>query len=255
MDDVYMLGTIDTVLPAALALADRLQERAGIRLNLGKSAVHSIDPLRDASVLASDARYSASFKIGRLDSVDVSSMPYGSGYGVVVGGIPVGDEVFVEAHINKKVDIALKHIEKNVTLLRDVHHQSLWILLLFCLRPKLDYLSQTCHGPATAPALQRCDRAVLDAAGVALGQPLHSLDAYRLRRIALPARLYGCGLRRLATVAHAAFAGQDFWETDPFSSPTCPPSFGNGIGSGFSASCGCCFQMFHSPVDCVGWIL
>jgi hypothetical protein len=207
MDDVYMLGTIETVLPAALAFADRLEERAGIQLNLGKSAIHSTDPARDAAFLALDARYARTFKVGRLDSVDLATTGYGAGYGVMVSGIPVGDEVFVSTRINAKVDIALEHIQKTVTLLRDVHRQSLWIQLLFCLRPKLDFLAQTCHGPAADQAFRRFDSAILGAAGAAAGQSLGGLDVLRVRRLELPARLYGCGLRRLATVAPAAFAG------------------------------------------------
>ena len=78
---------------------------------------------------------------------------------------------------------------------------------LYCLRPELDFLAQTCQGPAADQAFDRFDEAVLGAASSAAGQSLNTLDVYRLRRLALPARLLGCGLRRTRTVASAAFVG------------------------------------------------
>jgi len=207
MDDIYMFGPIHEVLETALGFADRLQDRAGIALNLGKSAVHSIDPARDASILAGNPVYARTFKVGCLSSVDVASAPYGSGYGIVVSGVPVGDAVFVDRHIDVKVDVALEQIQNSVSQLRDAHRQSLWTVLLFCLRPKLDFLAQTCHGAHANAAFQRFDAAVLSAAGAAAGQSLARLDPFRLRRLALPARLFGCGMRRLAAVAPAALVG------------------------------------------------
>merc|ERR1712167_324659 len=47
MDDTYMLGPIEQVLPVAIRFGARLQERTGITLNLGKSAIYSLNPSRD----------------------------------------------------------------------------------------------------------------------------------------------------------------------------------------------------------------
>ena len=145
--------------------------------------------------------------MGRLEGVDPLTAEDGEGFGLVVGGVPIGDDAFVRAHIEDKVNAALEQLQKTVLQLRCVHQQSLWVRLQFCLRPKLDYWAQTCHGEAWNAAFLRFDEAVLEAASTAVSQPLHQLDATRLRRVALPSRLYGCGLRRLSSLAPVAFAG------------------------------------------------
>ena len=63
---VYLFGSIEQVASTALALADRLEERTGFQLNLGKSAIHSNNPARDAASLASDASFSAVFRTGMV---------------------------------------------------------------------------------------------------------------------------------------------------------------------------------------------
>jgi len=90
MDDIYLFGPIEQVLPAAIAFAERLKVRTGIELNLGKSALHSTDPARDHACIAADPCYAATFRVGQLEGVGPTA-PYGSGFGVVVSGVPVGD--------------------------------------------------------------------------------------------------------------------------------------------------------------------
>ena len=77
-----------------------------------------------------------------------------------------------------------------------ISRQSLWTQILYCLQPRIDFLAQTSFSVA-GPALQRFDAALLDAAGAAAGERLADLDVDMLRRLALPARLYGCGLCKL----------------------------------------------------------
>jgi len=207
MDDTYLLGPIEQVLPAAIRFADRLEERTGIRLNLGKSALHSLNPGRDLQTLSSDPLYAEAFKVGRLDCVDPLVDPYGSGYGLVACGVPIGDETFVRSFVDSKVDAALEQIQKSTDMLRGVHHQSAWVQNLVCLRPKMGFIAQTCHGRHVDAALRRFDRAILAAAGASACLPLEQLSGRAARRLSLPARLLGCGLRKTAELAPAAFAG------------------------------------------------
>jgi len=207
MDDTYLFGPLEQVLSTAVRFGNRLRERTGIQLNVGKSALHSRNPARDFARLSSDPEYASLFKIGCLDGVDPSLDAYGRGFGIIACGVPIGDEPFLQHFVDSKVDAALEQIQTTSQLLRGVHHQSAWVQTLACLRPKLDFLAQTCHGPHVSAALQRFDDAVLAAAGASACLPLHQFAGRHARRLALPARLFGCGLRRVSTVAPAAFAG------------------------------------------------
>ena len=207
MDDVYLFGPIEHVLRVGLVFTDALEERTGIKLNLGKSAIHSIDPARDAAFLADNRRYSETFKVGCLDGIRPGSSHYGEGFGILISGVPVGDHVFVKTHIDAKVDTALEHIQKTTKALRSAHQQSLWTQITRCLRPKLDFLAQTCYPVSCSSGLQRFDEALLVAAEAAAHQPLTQIDSCRAQRLRLPARLYGCGLRSSVATAPAAFVG------------------------------------------------
>ena len=79
---------------------------------------------------------------------------------------------------------------------------------LFCLRPKLDHLAQTCHGRlASLSSFQRFDAAVPAAVEAAAQEQLGDVDGLTEGRLALPARRFGCGLWRLAATDQAAFVG------------------------------------------------
>ena len=208
MDDCYLLGPIEQVLPTALRFADRLHHRAGIQLNLGKSAVHSTMPARDQAFINSESSFAAAFKVGCLDGIDPTVDAYGAGFGIAVGGVPVGDETFVRGFVDGKVDEASEHIQKTTDKLRGIHCQSLWAQVSFCLRPKIDHLAQTCYGSAgVAVAFQRFDDSIRSATEASVQQTLSDIDAPTTRRLALPARLFGCGLRRVSETAAASFAG------------------------------------------------
>ena len=75
MDDTYLLGPIERVLPTAIRCAARLEERTGIRLNVDKSAIHSLAPARDQLFIESHPEFSGRFRIGRLENVDPQQHP------------------------------------------------------------------------------------------------------------------------------------------------------------------------------------
>ena len=213
MDDTYLLGPLELVLATAVRFATRLRERTGIELNIGKSALHSRNPARDFARISGDPEYAPLFKIGCLKASDGSPLvnpsadAYGSGFGIVACGIPIGDDTFVNSFVDSKVDAALEQIRTTNSMLRGFHNQSAWLQTVVCLRPKLDFLAQTCSGPFLEHALRRFDDEILAAAGASACLPLHQLTGHHAHRLALPARLYGCGLRRVSSLAPAAFAG------------------------------------------------
>ena len=55
--------------------------------------------------------------------------------------------------------------------------------------------------------LRRFDLAILASAASASGVPFDQLEPLLARRVALPARLFGCGLRSAADSSAAAFTG------------------------------------------------
>lgn len=137
LDDTYLLGPIERMLPTAVLFAARLEEGTGIHLNVDKNVIHSFEPARSAQFITDNPEYVGRFRVGCLDAVDPRLHPNGDGYGAMACGIPIGEESFVRNHVDGKVDTALEQVLETLEKLRCVHHQSAWVQTFFCIRPKL----------------------------------------------------------------------------------------------------------------------
>ena len=63
-------------------------------------------------------------------------------YGVVILGKPIGTDEFVNVHIQQKIT----DIQNQITLINKIQHlQSKWLLLHYCIKPKLIYCQRTIH--------------------------------------------------------------------------------------------------------------
>jgi len=115
----------------------------------------------------------------------------------MVGGVPIGDAEYVRAVMDQQATEICELIENTATELQSKPH-AFWSCLYYWLR----------HMPPrqTIGAAARVDRALLTAA-YSLGYDSIFEDQLTLRRLRLPARMRGCGIRSrvwLAPIAYAA---------------------------------------------------
>jgi hypothetical protein len=93
--------------------------------------------------------------LGCVGGLDSTAAPNGHGFGIMCAGIPLGDEVFVRAALEKKI---LKFEQDNSTLtalLRDVTSEGLAAITLRCQQPIFGWGSQVMHPDAPRPQTDR----------------------------------------------------------------------------------------------------
>ena len=196
MDDGYVLGPPEAVFPAVRRFADRVRA-VGLELQVSKCACHSPDcDLLNHPLRPSDMPVGA-FRLPGVDAV---------GRGIPIAGVPVGDEDYVAAYLGHKANQTVSKIETVVTKLRDLHVQSLYSATLHCLNPMLQYWTQHNYPEQITARARTVDHAVLAAVTMCFGTDILDNDV-AMRRLRLPARRYGGGLRSLVDVAPAAFVG------------------------------------------------
>eukprot|EP00973_Karenia_brevis_P005671 774339-Karenia_brevis.AAC.1 len=128
------------------------------------------------------------------------------GYGVRVGGIPVGDDGYVQQCLAQKSAKVVSKIQHVSDMLRPLHLQSLHCATYYGLTSLFDHVIQHCyHRDALRPA-RDVDAAVDGVLEICLGQAV-MLDRFAMERMRLPARMYGGGMRSCADLAPAAFVG------------------------------------------------
>jgi len=197
MDDGYVIGPPDAVFPAVARFA--LQVRAvGLELQISKCECYSPacdllnHPLRPQEM--------------HLGSFRPNPGQDGIGHGIPIAGVPVGNEEYIAAYLGRKANQMLSKIETVVTKLRDLHTQSLYTTTLYCLNPMFQYWTQHCYPEDVANHARVVDHAVLAATTMCIGRAILD-DDLALRRLRLPPRKFGGGIRTLVDTMPAAFAG------------------------------------------------
>ena len=127
-------------------------------------------------------------------------------FGVPVGGIPVGDSVYITARMDKEAQATMSTISKVSGKLRDLHLQSLYSVTLRSLAPKFLYRVQRVFREDGRQAAAKVDAAIRQAVASCVGDAVVEDDIARARLL-LPARMYGGGIRSLEDVSPAAFIG------------------------------------------------
>ena len=128
------------------------------------------------------------------------------GFGVPVGGVPVGDSVYITAYMDKQAQATMSTINKVSDKLRDLHLQSLYSVTLHSLAPKFLYHVQHVFPEDGRQAAAKVDAAIRQAVASCVGDAVVEDDIARARLL-LPARMYGGRIRSLEDVAPAAFIG------------------------------------------------
>ena len=128
------------------------------------------------------------------------------GFGVDVGGVPVGDATFVAAFMEAEVQKVVSKITTVTDKLRDLHLQSLYAAIVYSLTPMFTYWTQHAFPDDVRPHARRVDAALAEAVSACVGPEVLE-DDVALARLRLPARMYGGAVRSLEDMAPAAFLG------------------------------------------------
>ena len=135
--------------------------------------------------------------------------------GISVFSVPIGDDKFVEAFVLDKAQGIAGNIQKTISMLSPgAYHHHLWSVLRCSLSKRFDFWLRNCHPDQVLEAAELIDASILDAAAIALGIDVRKDDidegeilSIAQRRMRLPARNMGGGLRPAAKTRDAAYVG------------------------------------------------
>ena len=128
------------------------------------------------------------------------------GYGVMVGGVPVGDRVYEQQQLHVVVTRIESYSQHISDQLRDASHDA-WALHHYCVAPDFDHWLRHVYPQVAVPFARRVDAAALDFVATIAEEPQRwRWSSLLLRRLRLPARMHGGGLRSLEELAPAAFS-------------------------------------------------
>jgi len=208
MDDLAVAGDPRDVWPALEALEARLRTEA----HLERSPKPRANLVYSASGQYGDmpVGYSVGINGGGVTGREL-------GYGVVLAGVPVGDDIFVCNHVAAEAARVCGVIETSNSLLRTCQNvrDHAFAVDRLSLAHRLDHLTQVVppNVPGVLEILEGVDQARLMALAATIGidpreVPLEGLDPTFTRdRSYLPVREKGLGLVRSADVARSAFVG------------------------------------------------
>ena len=128
------------------------------------------------------------------------------GYGVMVGGVPVGDRVYEQQQLHVVVTRIESYSQHISDQLRDASHDA-WALHHYCVAPDFDHWLRHVYPQVAVPFARRVDAAALDFVATIAEEPQRwRWSSLLLRRLRLPARMHGGGLRSREELAPAAFS-------------------------------------------------
>ena len=116
------------------------------------------------------------------------------GYGIPVGGVPVGDATFVAARMDDEAQGVVSKINTVSRKLRDLHLHSLYAVTLHALAPSFIYWTQHAYPDDVRPHARAVDVALAEAISTRIG-PDALNDDIAMARLRRPARMYGGAMR------------------------------------------------------------
>jgi len=155
------------------------------------------------------ATLAAGFKIGSFDPEATASAPFpDEGYGIMVGGLPLGDSQFVHSTLSRKVDSILKDNRKICNTLRSTSAVGLFAVYWHCCQPLLQHEMQNLPPRVMQEHLRRFDVSLLEMTAESTID-LRSMDDDDpvKRRARLPKRHNGLGMRNQCDLAYSAHVG------------------------------------------------
>ena len=195
MDDGYAVGPASVVFPAVLDFARSIRE-LGLELQLSKCHCYST-----TLQLQHLPERPPEFPVGQVVADDGAI-----GYGIDIAGAPLGDAVYVAKYMDSKGQSVVSNVKAIKQKLQDRHLQSLYTVAYYCLSHKFDHWAQHCYPEDVRAAARHVDAALLDTVRACIG-PCVEQDALAVRRLRLPARMFGGGMRSVEDLLPAAHLG------------------------------------------------
>ncbi|MEO1777037.1 MAG: hypothetical protein AAFS07_19020 [Pseudomonadota bacterium] len=208
-DDLYVFGPPLAVLEALGQFGVDIAARRNGRLRPDKCVAYSpahgsqILHLPELQHLVRTTTDASGRRVQTLNGIPVSAE------GFECCGIPLGRQSYIQREVDAKVDAMCNTLQIIQHALAPTHLHALHALERWCLAPLPDYLAANCYPPHTRSALGRFD-AALDAcvkASHGSGGDIVGSDPFAQRRLRLPVRRKGLGIRSRVDVADAAFVG------------------------------------------------
>ena len=202
MDDGYACGPPRVVFPALERFICRLQIATNLVAQRTKFAAHS--PTFDL------VDYAPLLTLGGMVSTFTGPIAPGGpplrGHGLLVGGVPIGDAVYVQQHLHIVTTRIESYSQHTAIQLQDASHDA-WALHHYCILPDFDHWLRHIEPLYTAPYAERIDAAALTFVGGIMQQPdLDHIRALLLRRLRQPARMHGGGQRSRVHLSPAAYS-------------------------------------------------
>ena len=198
---MHVARLLSFVFPALERFITRLQTTANLVAQRAKFAAYSRDfDLRGYEPLERLGGFVSSF----TGPIEPGGQPL-VGHGLLVGGIPLGDDTYVAQELHIVTTRIESYIHTTGEQLRD-ESQDAWSLGLYCLSPDFDHWLRHVPPAMTSPFAARVDSALMCYLGELVRQPPSGWREIVLRRIRQPARRHGMGMRSRFTLAPCGFS-------------------------------------------------
>jgi hypothetical protein len=196
-DDGYLIGPADAVLAALDVFGAQVRAECGLRLNVSKTEFYAASG--GTAALARPLLEGRGLKEG---------MDADGRRGIVVVGIPVGEEEYVIHYVRRRIEGASSKSTSIIMKLVPFELQAAQVLTYYCLAPLVDYLASSIPPDAIRAELRRWDAHMVDSIVPSFLPPAVATDPLLTRRLRMPARHDGGALRArgewLAATAYAA---------------------------------------------------
>ena len=116
MDDIYAIGPASVVFDAVTRFAAAVQQMAGLVMQVGKLTCWSPEyELEHCPFRRQMGVTRGSLNLPRYPDLSGGPLPEERGYGVMVGGVPIGDAYYVHESLRSTAAGVVSYIETTVT--------------------------------------------------------------------------------------------------------------------------------------------
>ena len=131
------------------------------------------------------------------------------GHGLSVYGCPLGDEKYTKHFLKRKLQLVRHRITHTANELAQTETQTLWAFVYYCFTQDAQYWAQNLPPSLTKDFLREFDDLVLDTVARCFDTTRETLVncKFSMKRLRLPVKMGGAGVREMCDVAPAAFLG------------------------------------------------
>ena len=205
MDDTYLAGPPREAFAAARRFAARIKEVADLDIQWDKVACYSPKHQFDDGYLR-NCIWREGVPLGSVIDEQGNNC-----FGIDVLGIPIGDDDYIDTFVKRKAREVVSYIEKTVDTFHTelLSRHALWATLYYCCQTRFDYFLRHLSPEYTRPWCHIIQSALTKAVDSLGYQNMVEGDRITVKRLHLPVRQGGCGIRDLFHLAAAAVMSSD----------------------------------------------